>query len=1211
MKEDKRKPAPFNSLTPCDDVSLEIYDDAFNYVFDDYNNIRNVAISGSYGSGKSSVLNSWINRNKPKKADKSARKDKRNDHSFLFISLAHFHNAEKQHTPQSTTTDINTIEGKIINQLIHQIPVKDIPKSKFRVVSSEKRRWRTIGVVFFVVFSLLLLYAGILHYNSELIEDFYLKKSLVFVSSPTFLSICIFFWIVLFIVFLYSIVNALTTRRVISKINFKGNEIELFSESKSSYFDKYLNDVLYLFENVSHDVIVFEDIDRFEDVQIFERLREINKLANDKRGQKKKTLRFFYLLRDDIFTSKDRTKFFDFIIPIIPVIDSSNSYDKMHEILEKMGLLGYLDRTFLKGLSLYIDDMRLLKNICNEFYVYDARLQETGTELNLNKLLAIIAYKNIFPADFNALQLNRGYLFALFSHKIEFVANELGKIESRIGEINLKLKEKEEYSILTKERLNIITNYYSRMHFSASHNWSDRDLPHFELLNSLDKKQLETERTDLQEKQRKLSMMPLMNVINDENADAIFRYSFKDNLGIIIDYSSIISSEYYGLLRFLIRNGYIDESYPDYITYFYQTELTSGDKSFITNVHEGITKGSDYSLSNPALVFEYLQPIDFEKPQVLNYDLIDFLITAENNEGCLFYFVKQLKESSSLSFLEDYYNNTIHKYEFIIALCSKWASVFERIQMDRNLSYAFVHDFAVSCFQVLNESVLESIDENQALSSYVKSDTKFLRVLNPDVDRMIAGFKKLSICFLNINFNECNYDLILAIYENGLFELKIDMIEFFCKRVLLGDDEAIEPVVGKTTSIIVGHPESVLYFKIEDSPESYIDAILEKANNGFFDNEKAVAYILNSPIIKLEKKKKYIQNMKTSVTQIQGITSKECWRDLIENRCVEADGHNVVQYIKAFGGFDDVIIGFINETQGPIQIENDDWTDKLWADIIACKEISDYQYKSILDSPGDKRMIPSLKNASDEIMSESKVRILIDLNLIEMNVANLSFVRENYGVLLLPFIILQFEQFLDLFKSNPDTISSEELESLLISDGISVDEKIRLVEISNYTINTISLAIPVQVKIAILENCPNEEEFHHYYSCYSSLCDELKPVIAQIAKKQLMIFELEESIPLDLLEDVLSLEKTRKGKLTILSNSIEYLDSGSFEILSYANGLPEYSEIFTNNKRLSFKKTAEDRQLLEKIRKKRWISRINENPSRNRISITRGKTSFK
>ena len=51
-----------------------------------------------------------------------------------------------------------------------------------------------------------------------------------------------------------------------------------------------------------------------------------------------------------------------------------------------------------KGLSLYIDDMRLLKNIYNEFVIYYNRLNIT--ELDCNKMLAIIAYKKSVPARF-------------------------------------------------------------------------------------------------------------------------------------------------------------------------------------------------------------------------------------------------------------------------------------------------------------------------------------------------------------------------------------------------------------------------------------------------------------------------------------------------------------------------------------------------------------------------------------------------------------------------------------------------------------------------------------------------------------------------------------------------------------------------------------------------------------------------------------------
>lgn len=82
---------------------------------------------------------------------------------------------------------------------------------------------------------------------------------------------------------------------------------------------------------------MFEDIDRYDSSRIFERLREINTLVNNDR--KGAPLRFFYLMRDDIFVSKDRTKFFDFIIPIVPVVDCSNSFNKFIECFEKSGLI--------------------------------------------------------------------------------------------------------------------------------------------------------------------------------------------------------------------------------------------------------------------------------------------------------------------------------------------------------------------------------------------------------------------------------------------------------------------------------------------------------------------------------------------------------------------------------------------------------------------------------------------------------------------------------------------------------------------------------------------------------------------------------------------------------------------------------------------------------------------------------------------------------
>ena len=55
MAENKYK---FERLTPTDNVDLEVYEEAIDYVFDNPD-VRNVAISGAYSAGKSSILASY------------------------------------------------------------------------------------------------------------------------------------------------------------------------------------------------------------------------------------------------------------------------------------------------------------------------------------------------------------------------------------------------------------------------------------------------------------------------------------------------------------------------------------------------------------------------------------------------------------------------------------------------------------------------------------------------------------------------------------------------------------------------------------------------------------------------------------------------------------------------------------------------------------------------------------------------------------------------------------------------------------------------------------------------------------------------------------------------------------------------------------------------------------------------------------------------
>lgn len=124
----------FERLTPIDNMDLDVYEDAIDYVFEN-SDIKNVAISGAYSAGKSSVLASY--------------KKKHSEKSFLHISLAHFQSPDEQ---EATEVKESVLEGKILNQLIHQIPSEKIPQTNFRVkkrISSTSIIATTFEIIFF------------------------------------------------------------------------------------------------------------------------------------------------------------------------------------------------------------------------------------------------------------------------------------------------------------------------------------------------------------------------------------------------------------------------------------------------------------------------------------------------------------------------------------------------------------------------------------------------------------------------------------------------------------------------------------------------------------------------------------------------------------------------------------------------------------------------------------------------------------------------------------------------------------------------------------------------------------------------------------------------------------------------------------------------------------------------------------------------------
>lgn len=1212
----------FERLTPINDIELKVYEDAINYVFENQD-IKNVAISGAYSAGKSSVLESY--------------KKKHSELKFLHISLAHFQSPDleeeteyadqKDHEEKGRVKE-SVLEGKILNQLIHQIPSDKISQTNFRVKRKIKRSDIAKSTVIILMLVLMMLYFVFFkswgNYVLSL-PDNILKTILSYTISQYSLLISGIILTILLGIVIYGVIKIQKNKNVFRKLNFQGNEIEIFEESNDSYFDKYLNEVLYLFENAEVDAIVFEDMDRFNVNSIFERLRKVNTLVNIRlqkdnnikfplniwlRKDNKKIIRFFYLLRDDIFVSKDRTKFFDYIIPVVPVLDSSNSYDQFLDLLKKGGILQLFDNNFLQGLSLYIDDMRLLKNIYNEFVIYYNRINTT--ELDCNKMLAMITYKNLFPRDFSELQLNQGFVFTLFNKKDEFIADEIEEIENQIEEIQKKIKcLNDEHLISTRELSAAIADKYLR-----GYNWESKDdnnLSSFILgyLNgskreeyvrrkkSLEDKlagnisQLEDQIYELEEKKNTLRNQQLYELINRNNINRIFSTTSTNEIGVVREFKEIKSSEYFDLLKYLIRHGYIDETYSDYMTYFYENSLSRVDKIFLRSISDSRAKEHTYRLKNPKLVVSRLKIVDFDQEEALNFDLFAYLLKTPDKVEYLNRFINQLKNTKNYEFVGTFFDTRTALPELVRNLNIRWTEMLAEALDEKNLSEKQIWKYSVYTLYYSDSDTIRLMNQDNVISDYISNERNYLSI-NDDVDieKLVAGFRLLEVRFKGIDYEKSNMALFQSIYEESLYVINSENIQLMlCKMCGIEDQEAI---LHKNYSILCSISDSAIAQYIEKNMAQYIDVMLQMCEGCIMDDETAAVTILNKSDITKEQKEKYIQCLDTVISQIVQVEDSSLWGRLLDNDSVHYSEENIFAYFEKQKGreIDHTLISFINRHDMILDFSDyncaEESKEQLFISFISCNDIDNAKYARLLLS-----FMFSINKFTESGISDEKIDILIKIHVIQMTKENLVFMRDIYPDHVLNFINGNIEQYVDIMDN--EIFSLQELLEVLkwkVSDEI----KIQLMSFTNQAISIINEHYSTKVCIYILENNFLKSDLPELLQSYDNWDKEMQAKIYALALAYISdIIADPQNVSSQLKNRLLySRELNIESRIDLLIAMLSDLDMEYVKPVLAEWGFDDYIKIFDNRSRPRFEISPISKKILEAFKKKRWIQNYEE-----------------
>ena len=407
-KCDKRVLKRSLAAKPSPQEEAENYLDDFNTMFTD-DSIFNVAITGSFGAGKSSLIQ-WAINNYPQ-------------HSFHVISVSSFAKSENGKIPVTNSDSEDerdkirfSVESGIINQLVHSSNANDASRAGFySLTASSKSRIFLMALFMSVIIGFTYIFL-----NGLIKGHLWVQLSIL----------CILILVAIYHVFLYGGFRRYFSSLSIGKVNIS------LAEKQTSAINSNLDSLLYLLHQSKDDVYVFEDIDRFDSVsiQIFETLRELNRQANQTLPKSKSymvghdiehhsalrvfdnqypsAIRFIYLIREDLFSSKDLVKFFDYVIPVIPCIDIFNSSNMLMKEFAAAGL--NVSKETCTLIYPGFEDLRILNNLINEACLYK-KIVNTRRGYTDDQLVCALTYKLLFPQDYALFQKGRGFLFSLFN----------------------------------------------------------------------------------------------------------------------------------------------------------------------------------------------------------------------------------------------------------------------------------------------------------------------------------------------------------------------------------------------------------------------------------------------------------------------------------------------------------------------------------------------------------------------------------------------------------------------------------------------------------------------------------------------------------------------------------------------------------------------------------------------------------------------------
>lgn len=1174
--------------------------DELRYVIEK-TNCKNIALTGVYGSGKSSVIETYLS------SQKCCKKT-------LKISLSTFFDKKDEISKPEDYEQYNAeIEYKIVQHILYKSDPNHLRQSRFeRIIHKPQKdiKWLTVRILLAIIAIIVLFEPSFLKVDS--LYNLYFKiwgyenGILVNTIADCFAALYLLF----FVGFL--IYKGILQYYSIRINRVKAKSIEVDFSKNSSVFNQLLDEIVYSFTVNKYDLVLFEDLDRlFKPEDLFLKLRELNMLLNESETFQKSGLvvRFVYAIRDDVFSKDLRTKCFDYIIPVVPVIDRFNASDYL--LKHKSTLFQSIDDDTIRDLGVWIVGFRELNNILNEFCLSKKLLFREG--MSEGKLLAITIYKNIQPQDYSFLHDKAGLLYNVFTNKQLFTEPFIKEYKDRVTKLDTKIKEDKEtvrnikkryldylvrekqvktlfaddesYSIdevlasdilFDKFRKDGFTKYYYDNDYYGEKGFSAYDIKFKKIEEKIGQdgsyedvvypliSNINTNNEEMSSLKRSISS------IENEGLSVIFNKSDgKVNKGIIerINHSiqtkdnNTIDENTIAFIQAMIRGGYIAEDYPSYVSFYHPGSMLDGDFDFLNAVIQGISKPYNTTLVNPKLIVDRLVISNFNNQSILNFSILNYLMENKFKEHFLEKFIITARQNPE--FIVEYCKSKEDPYAFLSILFDNWDYPINDIQAikDIELQSELLRLFFITSNlnAKLKEDEIEFIDDNY---SFINQNINGI-----NIERLKKLLDKYDIKFHSL---EPASDLVIkqkALLDYISTSARFD-INYENLLIILGKDYETKPftTISNTNNdelkkYLIDNISLTIKTFASTSKEEERDCLVQLINNKNVDEEWLGNYVAQQDI---------------TFDSFDGI---EEYRQLTLFKIdkIKVIWDNILDYYSNHTTPDEAFLKFIirhlktlaqTKCYGDMEIVR-----KLNVMLFGNNTNLDFDsFKMLLNCFEPKLSYKNLKN-----LNEERMVALIDVNKIEYSSDTLPYIKASYSDDALSLFVIKY------------------------FDEIDADDDLQW---EDY--NTIHLSIKILESELTLEQ---KIKFLDSYATIGDTSDDCSYYASLICQRYVERGVLSSTTNKDLLVSAIILNKESdswKSKITLVNMMNAYYPYDKDTEISLINSLggDMYPKLNTTYGRAHFDINAENKQLISYLKEQgHYVKNYNEDNNQIRVSF--------